>query len=284
MKFIFLGYDYTLDIAHKIMANGHELVHIFTFPCDNMFAFNTEIQAFAVQESIPITEERIKSDHINTLVNDGVTLLLCAGYPYKVPVDDIVVSSLCALNVHPALLPRARGVMPLPYVIMHEPEAAGFTVHKMSATFDAGDIVYQESIPCNKDMDIETLSAAIALRMPAAIGRIIDRLDHYVDHAKPQNVGQSSSYPMPTAALRTLDFGKSLDDLLHLGRAFGRFGVLATIYNNVGQFQQLAVFQFSGWRESHNHDVGMLMRSSPREIIVTISDGYLCIKDFQIQE
>ena len=282
MKIVFIGYDYTLDIAQRLIADGHEIIHMFTFPCDDVFSSNTQINAFAAHFEISISDHAITSNDIETLINQGAEIFLCAGYPKKVPV--INNNKAYGINLHPSLLPRARGIMPLPFIIMHDPEAAGFTVHKLAESFDAGDILYQEPTPINKYTDVETLSARVAVRAPDAISMIVKDIKTYWDNATPQNNENASSYNTPDTDMRQLNWDDTAENLRLKGCAFGRFGVTAVVTNNMSETQNLAVFQFTTWQESHNHEAGLLIRSSPREIIISIQDGYICLKEFQVIE
>lgn len=280
MKFCFFGYDYSLDIALRLVTDGHELAQIFSFPCDQNFSFNRETQIYASRKKIPFTESKPTHEDLNKLKNLGVTLFLAAGYAYKIPYEQCPNSF--GINVHPALLPRARGIMPLPYIIAHEPQAAGFTIHKLTDEFDAGDILHSVPVEIDATTDIETLSAKIALKSSHAVPHVIANLDKYWQAAKPQNHDQATTYPEPDNIFRSLNWSDPVDAHLLKGRAFGRFGVLASVKNRFGEEQKLAVYNFSGWTENHNHVNGKLLRASGREIVIAVSDGYLCLKEFQI--
>ncbi|MGH1404789.1 MAG: methionyl-tRNA formyltransferase [Alphaproteobacteria bacterium] len=278
MKIVFLGYDYTLNIAQQILDDGHNLTQIFTFPCDNVFAFNTETHGFAQTHNIPISEKAITPEDVNSLIVQECSLFICAGYPHKIPV--IPSEKAYGINLHPSLLPRARGVMPLPYIIMEDPSAAGFSVHKLEESFDAGDILYQEAIQINPHTDVETLSAKIAIKSPNAISQIISNLKEYWNSATPQDSDNASYYHAPSDKMRSLDFEQRVEKILKKGLAFGRFGVRASLKHNQNTIENLAVFNLSGWIEPHNHATGTVLRHSPREIIVTAKNGYICLKEF----
>ena len=280
MKIAFFGYDYTLDIAQRLMGDGHEIVHIHTFPCDNVFSSNLQIKEFAKHFGIPCTEVRAEKDHLESMAATGCTLFLCAGYPFKIP--EIEHPDAKAINLHPSLLPRVRGVMPLPYIIMKEPKAAGYTIHKLTWEFDKGDILYQEAVPIDEHTDIETLSARIAVRAPMMISEIVENIDTYWNKATPQDDSNASVYMKPGDKMRQLDWNDTADITAKKGRAFGRFGTLAMIANNAGDTQKLGVFNLSTWMEKHAHEPGKLIRSSDREIIVAIKDGYACLKEFHV--
>jgi methionyl-tRNA formyltransferase len=54
---------------------------------------------------------------------------------------------LGAINLHPSLLPRYRGPLPLFWTYYADDRMSGVTVHHASQVFDAGDIILQESFP-----------------------------------------------------------------------------------------------------------------------------------------
>ncbi len=282
MNFAFFGYDYSLDVATRLIAEGHTLRHIFTFECDNLFSFNAATKNFAQENNIPISEAPPKQEQLNKLIDDGCQLLLSAGFPHKIPTIDH--SECYGINVHPSLLPRARGIMPLPYIILNEQEAAGFTIHKHSPDFDEGDILYQQDIPIDKHTDIETLSAQIAIKTPAAVSEVIKNIDYYWNNATRQNQAEATLHNKPSENMRTINWTQNVGSIIKQSKAFGRFGIIAIIHNNIGQSQRLAVFQLSGWKDNHPHKNGELIRSSPREIIIAVQDGYICLKEFQVLE
>lgn len=278
MNFIFIGYDYTLDIAINLMEDGHDLIGIKTFPCDNIFAFNTQIKDFANAHQIPISEEKITPQDIVSDIARGATLFLCAGYPYKIP--DIDEKHAYAINMHPTYLPHARGKMPLPHIILSDPKGAGFTLHKITSSFDCGDIIYQEHIGISKNTDVETLSAQIAIRAQIKIPYIISNIEQYWKSATPQDHSKASYAPLPDEIYRTINWNQTASYLSKQSKAFGRFGMIGHVKNNIGQTQTLGIFQFSTWEESHNWNNGTLMRSGPKEIVIAIKDGFICLKDF----
>lgn len=278
MKFCFFGYDHTLDVFQRLVNDGHEAIQAYTFKCDGRYSFNKDIKTFCAQNKIPIKEGKIKPNDIDALLQRGCQLFLSSGYPYKIP--PINEDKAYGINVHPTLLPRARGIMPQPYVIMDEPEAAGFSIHKLTQDYDAGDILFQKPIPIDDTTDIETLAARISVHAPDAVSDVINNIKDYWNNAKPQNHDQATYYDEPDPVFRSLDWNDPVDKLIRKNRAFGRFGVIAGITNRFKEKQMLAVFQFNGWTEKHNHKPGTLIRSYPNEITIAVADGYICLLDF----
>ncbi len=278
MKFCFFGYDHSFDVMKRLIDDGHELLHVFSFKCDGIYSFNKDLETYCRQNAIPFTIGKITTENISTLINNKCKLFLACGYSYKIPPIDE--SKAYGVNIHPTLLPKARGKMPQPYIILNEPEAAGFTIHKLTQDYDAGDILFQMPIPVDETTDIETLAARIAIHIPEQASTIIKDIENYWNNSTPQAHDKATYYDEPDITLRSLNWNDSVDILLLKSRAFGRFGVFANITNKFGESQNLAVFQFNGWKEYHNHNPGTLIRAFPREITVAVKDGYICLKDF----
>jgi methionyl-tRNA formyltransferase len=74
-------------------------------------------------------------------------LICIATFPRLISPAIIALAPLGAINVHPSLLPRHRGPLPLFWTYYADDRMAGVTVHHASQVFDAGDIILQESFP-----------------------------------------------------------------------------------------------------------------------------------------
>ena len=62
------------------------------------------------------------------------------------------------LNIHPALLPRHRGLFPYFWVIGNRETETGSTIHWVDKKFDTGEILLQEKIPVTSKDTISSLS------------------------------------------------------------------------------------------------------------------------------
>lgn len=274
MKFVYFGYDFMLGAVERLIADGHELIGVFSFECDNIFNFNSKTKALTDQLDIPFTAQKPKKIDIQVFMDEGADVFLSAGYPYKIP--DIDDEHAYGLNVHPSLLPKGRGIMPTPTIIMQSPEVCGFSVHKLSPIFDDGDILYQKSIQIDDNDDVETISARIAIAVPDVMSKLMKDLPEYWQHAIPQNKEEASTFPMPDQNMRMLHWSHPVEKIKLTGRAFGRFGCLAHLDGTLW-----AVYNFNAWKEQHNYAPGEIVCVLSREIIVAAKDGFVCLKELQ---
>lgn len=274
MKFIFLGYDFMLPVAQRLIDDGHELIGIMSFECDQIFNFNTSCQSLAQNLGIPLIQKPITETHIDDCIEQGADLFISAGYPFKIPPIDETKSY--GINIHPSYLPRARGIMPVPHILMtRDQNAAGFTIHKLTSKFDQGDILAQHKITLSNDESVETYSAKILQHAPDLLSKTIENIDENLKSAKPQNENDAYTAPMPTDDIRTINWNDSVEKIQNLNNAFGRFGCLANIQGNL-----FTVYELRTWKENHDNQPGDCLIAQQKLILIAAKDGFVCLTDF----
>lgn len=82
------------------------------------------------------------------------SVLVVAGFAWRVPPAVTRRYGDWALNVHPSLLPRFAGPQPEVQTILHEQPEAGVSVHTMTQRFDAGPIRAQRSFRLHERMTV----------------------------------------------------------------------------------------------------------------------------------
>jgi methionyl-tRNA formyltransferase len=70
----------------------------------------------------------------------------------------IALPGLGCINIHPALLPRNRGLFPYFWVLANGDEETGVTVHWVDEEFDTGGIILQERLPVRPDDTVQSLA------------------------------------------------------------------------------------------------------------------------------
>jgi len=264
-----------LGCVEQLCTDGHELIGIFTFPCDNIFNFNTKTHALAKSLNIPITETKATTEDLESYINAGADIFFAAGYPYKIPPIDE--EKAYGLNLHPSFLPKGRGMMPTPTIIMSAPEAAGITVHKLTPRYDEGDIIDQTPFTLDSQETVDTYAARVAITAPEMITRIFDDIKQYWLMAKPQNKNEVAIFPTPDDKMRTINWNESLDKIDAKARAFGRYGCLANINN-----QRWVIYDHDILKISHTNPTGQTALPHLGQHIITAKDGYFIIKSGEI--
>jgi methionyl-tRNA formyltransferase len=90
-------------------------------------------------------------------------LAICWGFPWRIPLAALEVPRLGSINLHPAMLPRHRGPVPLAWAIRDDDPHYGLTWHRMDADLDTGGVLAQATVPMqDDDFDITVVGPRLA--------------------------------------------------------------------------------------------------------------------------
>lgn len=132
-------------------------------------------------------------------------LVALVGFPWILPAR-LLRGLPPAINVHPALLPRHRGVLPLFWVYHAGDRDAGVTVHEVTHEVDAGHVLARRAAPLPRAHPVEALNAENAERGAAALHEALDALAAGRAAAVPQDAAAATQAPMVRAGRRMADF------------------------------------------------------------------------------
>jgi methionyl-tRNA formyltransferase len=104
-------------------------------------------------------------------------LAMCWGFPWRIPLPALQVPRLGSINLHPAMLPRHRGPIPISWAIRDGDARYGVTWHRMDADLDTGGILAQATVPMEvDDFEITVVGprlAGVALELlPGVLERV----------------------------------------------------------------------------------------------------------------
>lgn len=110
-------------------------------------------------------------------------------------------TALPALNIHPSLLPAFKGVDPVFHARLAGAATLGVTVHRLSAKFDSGDVISQESVSFAPEESVLRLTERLYVRGAHLLLESLSK----IGEARPQpGPGNYDSWPSraQVAALR----------------------------------------------------------------------------------
>jgi methionyl-tRNA formyltransferase len=103
-------------------------------------------------------------------------LVVCMGFPWRIPVDALEVPPLGWLNGHPSLLPRHRGPVPMAWAIRAGEEEIGISFHRMDADLDTGPLLAQRRIALGDYVEPQELYGRLGPEVIAVLREALDRL------------------------------------------------------------------------------------------------------------
>jgi methionyl-tRNA formyltransferase len=266
MRFAFAGIDFLGDVFLTLLERGWTPVKLFTRPCDKVYDFNETVVGRARSLNIPIQLSRIRAADLASLPSLRCEALIVAGYPWLVTGWEAHLPY--ALNIHPSPLPVGRGPYPLFQAILSGATEWGITAHKLAPSFDTGAIVAQERFPVAPDETHDSLLAKCQMGGKRLAAALASQLPDLWETAQPQ--GEGSYWPRVAEGQRTLDWTKTVAEVLRTIRAFGSIEAIAPLDTT-----RIYVRGATGWTEPHGFKPGTLVHSHRRHLLLAVRDGFV---------
>lgn len=215
MKIAYFGNDIFLDCFRPLVnAKPYRLLKLFASVIydEQGYDITRNIRCLARNSGIPVQASQPLPKDLESLQQQGCEMIISAGYGYKIP-------PWCggaikyAINIHPSLLPRGAGPMPLPWVILKGLQQTGVTIHKLTNKWDAGDILLQESFPLTGSENMEALLGMSQRLATELLERFLKTPATYWEQATPQLLRDREYWPKLTPSDVNIDWNWTLDKI-----------------------------------------------------------------------
>ncbi len=153
------GGRFSVMIAREFIRCGHKIVG-FSFP-----AWYADHAKRPVEDFTAANHEIKLFRDLDELATQDLDFILATEYGNIIPERIFSLPKHGSYNVHNALLPRYRGRHPLVWALIRGETEVGVTIHDITPELDAGDIVYQTSIP----VSLEDTVASLGERLNALV-------------------------------------------------------------------------------------------------------------------
>ncbi len=273
MRFAITLTDRYLPVLEAFLAAGWQPVKLFTSSVDDRIFHNKLSLERAQQLDIPVQISRMVDSDLLDLNARGCDALVVASYRWRI--GDWQPHLRYAVNFHPSPLPIGRGAYPLVRAILDGHTRWGISCHKLTARFDSGDILAQETFPiapeeCHESLDLKTQLASGALA-----GRVARNFEALWRDATAQ--GEGSYWKLFTDAERTLDFNQPVERIMRTVRAFGEYECLAKVAE-----AQVYVRRAVAWEAKHTLAPGTVAHNSAMRLVVAARDGYVGLLEWSL--
>jgi methionyl-tRNA formyltransferase len=133
-------------------------------------------------------------------------VICVAHFPWRLPDDLLALGARGGINVHPSLLPRHRGVLPLFWVYHANDRDTGITVHEMRSVVDTGDILSQQSFALPRGYPVDELNARNAQVAAPLLAETLVAIAQGREVARPQDDRQATLAPGIPRGKAMVDF------------------------------------------------------------------------------
>lgn len=184
-----------LSSSHSITAVGIYKPLIFN---SKIIALENESLALAAsQANIPVVDLSLDIKSVlQQCSNYAVDVSLMSCYGKRLHEELINFSRLGCYNMHPSLLPYYRGPEPI-FWQMREAADMGVSWHKVTADFDAGDIVASKKVLLHDGEHYLEISKLLAEAATSLLPELLTAISDDSVTGIPQDPNTASYYPYP---------------------------------------------------------------------------------------
>jgi methionyl-tRNA formyltransferase len=187
-RLFMLGLGVTALSALEAIAERFKVVGVVRDAADSPFS-RDEVIELALKLDLQVScDTSLRS--VRTLIeNLQPDCVVVSSYNRILPPDLLAQSRF--INVHYAPLPEYRGRANVNWAIINGEKVAGITIHRMVPGLDAGNILYQETIPIRETDTVATLYEQLNAIQRRVLGDTVAKLLAGVE-GTPQNESQAS--------------------------------------------------------------------------------------------
>ena len=217
------GVSTASPMLRALVAAGYEVAAVVVAQAEagqSRQSRQLEIAAAAEENNIPV----ISPENINKAVDEiaafDARAAVLVAYGKIVPPQVLDLFPRGIVNIHPSLLPRHRGPIPIESVILNGVTETGVSLMKLSPEMDAGPVYVQEAVQLNGSETKQDLADKLAL-----LGKdmLLDKLPMILDGSlEPSEQNDSeATYDKPLEKRHSeLDFSKPAEQLSREIRAY----------------------------------------------------------------
>lgn len=129
------------------LASQQQQVSIFISPAKDSY-LHQKVLSFVQATKIPFTEEKDKDNDLYQWLQKGnFDICFMLGYSHLIKIDRLKSINTQIFNIHFGPLPGYRGPVPVFWQLKNGIDKVGLSIHRLSAKFDDGPIVWKKDAP-----------------------------------------------------------------------------------------------------------------------------------------
>jgi len=283
MNTVVFGEDiYTSVVIESLLEKGHKVLLIISprYRNDNYKVLEETASRYNITF---IIDENVNSGRIKDQLEKTRPDLIIAVHLRKILHREIFcLAAKGAINVHPSLLPKYRGLSPQHQAILHGDNESGVTVHFIDEDVDTGEIIIQKKFPVLKDDYILQIQS----KMLVIYKEIVVEALHIIEEGsfKPvkQDLAKASYFGPLKRADRQINMSMTKEEVYKLIRAVS-LPYQGAFYKN---YTIWTAFLPDSSTEAQLHnkysEMGFYYDKTSHELIIRLKDGFLVSEDYEM--
>jgi methionyl-tRNA formyltransferase len=169
LRVVFMGTpEFALLPLEKLYDSGHQIVAVYTqrdkAAGRGRMMSESPVKTASVRMGLQVVQPRSFRDPavVAALAALKPDVIVVAAYGLILPPEVLAVPSQGCLNIHPSLLPRYRGVSPIPAAILNGDEFTGVSIMLLDAGTDTGPLLGRLAVPVSQLDTTGSLTAKLS--------------------------------------------------------------------------------------------------------------------------
>lgn len=282
MNLVVLGEDmYTAAVIESLVKAGHR-VSLLVTPDSATANFKVLEEATEKNGIAFLKTENINSVVVAEKIREIKPDLIISAHLRKILKKEIFsLAAKGAINIHPSLLPKYRGLSPQHQAIMHGDSESGVTVHFIEADVDTGDIILQKKFTIEKGDYILQVQSKMLTIYKTIVAEAVELLASGSVEPVKQDLETLSYFGPLKKSDRQVDLSKTTEEVYNLVRAVS-LPYKGAFYENY-TFWTAEITDDPDLKKKYA-DTGVYLEEAQDRIIVRLKDGLLVSEDFEINK
>jgi methionyl-tRNA formyltransferase len=203
----------------RLLSDGHDVAGVVTQP-DRPSGRGRRltppaVKLLAVEKELRVLQpERVNLDEpIQTLTALQPELIVVVAYGGILRTPLLELPTFGCVNLHASLLPRLRGVAPINWAIIRGDKETGVTTMWMAEKVDAGEIIFQKSVPIHDEETASELELRLSGIGSELLSRTLVAIEEGNAPREPQDHSVASYAPRLKKEDGVIDWNKHAESL-----------------------------------------------------------------------
>ncbi len=287
IRIIFMGTpDFAVASLDAIVKAGFKVVGIVTAPDKpagrGMNLNQSAVKKYAIENGLNILQpEKLKNpDFIDSLKALQADIQIVVAFRM---LPEIVwnMPPLGTINVHGSLLPNYRGAAPINWAVINGEKETGVTTFKLKHEIDTGDILLQEKMTIGENESATEVHDRMKIIGATLLVKTIAGLLAETIHEKPQQIAGSDPKHAPKIFTKDceINWNKTVSEIHNQIRGLSIFPGAITLLDQ----KILKIYRSEKEVVEHNQPIGSISSDGKNFIKFACKDGYIQIKDLQLE-
>jgi methionyl-tRNA formyltransferase len=284
MKVVYFGTpEYAVPALKALIDSHHEVMAVVTQPDRPRGRSNklqpTPVKQMALDNNIRVFQyEKIRKEDIAELLAIDADIYVTCAYGQILDEKILKAKKHGVINLHGSILPKYRGASPVQWTLINGDKETGVTILRSEIGIDDGDILLTKTIQISEDENAITLFEKLSNLSAEAVLEGLELIESGKAEYTPQDHEKASICKMLNSDMGTLDFGKSVDEIVGLIKGLAMWPNAHITIDGI-YFKLYNAKRYSGEVSGNFENGEVVIASSKQGLVIKCNDGYVEITE-----